>query len=185
LLIKNMPRQHARLIELNHGSSISVSYERGSTYIVNPDYKDYAYSLKPRVTRQRQTEHDQIENEYRALEEELSAAKFILGIENELDDPNFLPYSNETLERASSFVLRLAIHAHACGFSGLGVPEVLPSSKGSIDLLWNSPTRKLLMNFPADDKNLVSFYGKKGSSELSGRFEPGSNRPELIYWLVE
>jgi hypothetical protein len=180
-----MPRQHTRLIELNRGSSISATYGGASSYIVSPPSQDSAYSSKPRITRRRQPEDDQIENEYRALEAELSAAKFILDIENELDDPNFLPYAKETLERVSSFLLRLAIHAHSCGFSGLGVPEVLPSSKGSIDLLWNSATRKLLMNFPANDGSFVSFYGKKGNSELSGRFEPGSNRPELIYWLVE
>lgn len=182
-----MAKQHASLIGLSERSSINAVYGGTSDdYIVRNTSSRSASLRTSRLYEKRSdTRTTQMVEEDRAIEEEIKTAAFILEIGNDLDDPDFMPHSKETLDRATSFLRRIAIHAHSCGFAGFGVPEILPAAKGSIDLLWKSQGRKLLMNFPANGNDLVSFYGKKGTSELSGRFESDSKRPELIYWLVE
>jgi hypothetical protein len=180
-----MPRCHQSLVLSNERSSIFADSGKNPGYIV----RNSASSAASTVAWVRKPEFsprtNAIEEEDRAIEAEIQAASFILEIGNELDDPDFVPYCKETLDRVVSFLRRLAIHAHSCGFSGFGAPEILPADRGSIELLWRSQGKKLLMSFPADAEEKVSFYGKKGTSELSGRFESWDRRSELIYWLVE
>jgi hypothetical protein len=139
---------------------------------------------KERQVRRKRDRSKEIEEENLAIESEISASSFILGIEEDPDDPDFTPYSADTHERAVTFLRRLALHAHSCGFAGIGVPEILPSGDGSIDLLWRSASRQLLINFSASANDRISFHGRKGGSELAGRFDSTEFRPELVYWLA-
>jgi hypothetical protein len=181
-----MPRSHSNLVEFS--DSILPDYSKNRAYITR---RQNVSAIKPSNPRDWVLDKgfspriDPIEREDSEIESEIHSAALILAIGNELDDPSFTPYTKDTLDRASNFLRRLALHAHSCGFSGIGTPEILPAERGSIDLLWRSPGRKLLMNFPSDPMALISFYGKKGTSELSGRFHIHERRPELVYWLVE
>jgi|GEM_PF-6808455 len=118
------------------------------------------------------------------IEREIKDASFVLAIEPEDDDVDFVPYTPETLKRAADFLRRLAIHAHSCNFVGIGVPQIGPGPRGSIDLMWMDDHKRLLVNFPSDKSARASFYGKKANGELSARFEQTDSKPELIYWLT-
>jgi hypothetical protein len=124
-----------------------------------------------------------VRTEHECIENEITASEFILHIGNELGDPDFRPYERATWRRACNFLRRLAIHAHSCGFAGIGTPEIVPASKGSIDLLWRTPDKRLLINFPAGSER-PSYYGTKKTNEISGRFDPDESRPDLIFWLA-
>jgi len=111
-----------------------------------------------------------IDRESNAMEEEIKAARFVLDIENDCDDEDFVSYSEQTLSRATGFLRRLMIHAHASGTVGVGVPQIGPADHGSIDLFWEKCDRTLLINF-LPGENSANFYGKKPKSEISGRFD--------------
>lgn len=124
------------------------------------------------------------EREWRAMDEEIKAASFVLDIKNELESDDFVPYSRETLSRATGFLLRMMIHAHAANVIGVGVPQIGPADHGSIDLHWEKGDRTLLINFPALE-SVANYYGKKPKSEISGRFDPSEARAELALWLAD
>jgi hypothetical protein len=123
------------------------------------------------------------DQEWRAMEAEIKAANFILGIQNDSELEGFVPYVRETLSRATSFLQRLMIHAHSANLINMGVPRIGPADQGSIDLYWESGDRTLLINFPAD-KDIANYYGKKPKSEISGRFDPSEARADLVVWLA-
>jgi hypothetical protein len=122
--------------------------------------------------------------EWRAMEDEIKAADFVLGIEDDSESNDFVPYLQVTLSRATGFLRRLMIHAHSSKVVGIGVPQIGPADSGSIDLFWERGDRTLLINFPADESS-ATYYGKKPKSEISGRFDPSEARAELVFWLAD
>ena|ERR1035437_5931168 len=122
--------------------------------------------------------------EWRAMEEEIEAAKYILQIENNGETDYFVPYSRTTLACATDFLRRQVIHAHSAHVVGMGVPQIGPADGGSVDLFWEKSDRTLLINFPSSG-GLASYYGKKPKSEISGRFDPSESRADLVIWLAD
>lgn len=120
--------------------------------------------------------------EWNAMEKEIKAASFVLNIENDSEQDDFVLYTQDTLSRATDFLQRLMIRAHASNVVGIGVPQIGPADHGSIDLFWEKADRTLLINFPAGE-NIANYYGKKPKSEISGKFDPSEPRPELVIWL--
>jgi hypothetical protein len=118
------------------------------------------------------------------MDEEIEAARYILKIENDTEADDFVPYSNITLSCATGFLRRQMIYAHAARLIGMGVPQIGPADHGSVDLFWEKSDRTLLVNFPSSG-GLVSYYGKKPKSEISGRFDPSEARADLVIWLSD
>lgn len=145
-----------------------------------PEYSEEAETLPVILT----SPSAMIEEEQRAMETEITAANFVLSIENGIESDDFESYSQGTLDRATGFLRRLMIHAHTANVIGMGIPQIGPADRGSIDLYWEKNDRTLLINFPAAE-NIANFYGKKAKSEISGRFEPSEARAELVFWLVD
>jgi hypothetical protein len=124
------------------------------------------------------------DEEWRAMEEEIEAARYILQIENDAETDDFVPYSRTTLSWATDFLQRQMIHAHSARVVGMGVPQIGPADGGSVDLFWEKSDRTLLINFPSSG-GLASYYGKKPKSEISGRFDPSEARADLVIWLAD
>lgn len=122
--------------------------------------------------------------EWRALEDEINSAKYIIEVEGDPGLDGYVPYTRETLARATDFLRRLMIHAHTANVIGTGIPRIGPAEDGSIDLFWEKGDRTLLVNFPAGE-NTGNYYGKKPKSEISGKFDPSESRPELVFWLAD
>jgi len=118
------------------------------------------------------------------MDDEIKAADFVLEIKNDLESDDFVPYARETLSRATEFLRRMMIHAHAANVTGVGVPQIGPADQGSIDLYWEKSDRTLLINFPAME-SVANYYGRKPKSEVSGRFDPSEARGELAFWLAD
>lgn len=124
------------------------------------------------------------DQEWHVIEEEIKAAEFVLQIENDSGLDDFVPYTRETLKRATDFLRRSMIHALSAGLTNVGVPQIGPADHGSIDLFWEKRDRKLLINFPASGGD-ATYFGKKPKSEISGKFDPSEARPELAVWLAD
>jgi hypothetical protein len=124
------------------------------------------------------------ELEWRAMEDEIKAACYILRIQNEEGSEEYVPYTRETLDRATGFLTRQMIHAHSARVVGMGVPRICPADRGSIDLYWEKNDRTLLVNF-LPGSQVANYYGRKPKSEISGRFDPAEARVELVSWLAD
>jgi len=124
------------------------------------------------------------ELEWQAMEEEIKLADFLLSIESDTESDDFVPYEKETLSRATGFLRRLMIHAHAANVVGMGVPQIGPADCGSVDLYWEKSDRTLLINF-LPSESIANYYGRKAKSEISGRCDPSEARAELVFWLAD
>lgn len=124
------------------------------------------------------------ESEWQVLEDEIKAADFIVEIQSDEGVDDFVPYSRETLSRATDFLKRYMIHANSANLLGAGVPRIGPADRGSIDLYWESADRTLLINFPSDT-NVANYYGQKQKREISGRFESSEVPAELVVFLAD
>ncbi len=91
-------------------------------------------------------------------------------------------YSLATWRRATQYLRRLSLHADLKGYE-LPLPRILPAQDGSIDLLWKSGQRGLLINFPADEVE-ATYYGRKPGLKTSGVLLTDDAHHDLIRWLV-
>lgn len=156
--------------------------------------RDREFGFRTRVPDRSRTEYVQIgsvpkqpspsEQEWSAMEAEIRAADFILGIQNDDELEDFVPYSRDTLSRATNFLQRLMIHAHSANLMNTGVPRIGPAECGSIDLYWETGDRTLLINFPAHE-SIANYYGKKPKNETSGKIDPSGPIADLVVWLAD
>jgi hypothetical protein len=156
--------------------------------------KDSPLGFRTRVPERNRGEYVQVgsvakppslsDQEWRAMEVEIKAAEFILNIQNDEELEDFVPYSRETLSRATNFLQRLMIHAHSANLVNTGVPRIGPAEHGSVDLYWEIGDRTLLINFPAHG-SVANYYGKKPKNETSGRIDPSGPIADLVVWLAD
>ena len=153
-----------------------IGFKRSESHRLPVGFGGSMPSVKPSLT--------PAELEWRAMEEEIKQASFLLSIGNESESGDFLPYDKATLSRAAGFLRRMMINAHSANVIGMGVPQIGPANSGSIDLYWEKDDRTLLINFPPS-QCVANFYGRKAKSEISGRFDPSDARAELVIWLAD
>lgn len=143
--------------------------------------RDHSHHLQECYTRKPTTDAD-IESE--RIENAIEESKRILQLRVDWDDDQSPHYSQDTWQRAITFLRELALHAHSSGITGLGVPSIAPSEGGSVDIFWQKDDLTMLVNIPSDPQRPATYYGKKKGSELSSTFELGGYRSELITWLT-
>src|SRR5216684_4057590 len=72
-------------------------------------------------------------------------SKEILNCQDDSDD-GFVPYSQETLDRAVRFLTAyINLAAHMIG-AGVPIPKLLPGPSGSIDVHWKNEKKELIVN---------------------------------------
>jgi len=179
----------SRLAKLLESSSRERVYSRTSYEV-----KDRSFGFRQRNVERTGIEYVRIfpavkpsspsDQEWRAMEDEIKSANYIVEIKSGPEPEGYVPYARETLARATDFLRRLMIHAHTANVIGTGVPRIGPAEDGSIDLFWEKDDRTLLVNFPAGE-SIGNYCGKKPKSEISGRFDPSESRPELVFWLAD
>lgn len=105
----------------------------------------------------------------------IESSRFILRLESK-------EHVLATWERATDYLRRLSMRADATS-RDLPLPRILPAGEGSIDLLWQTRVRSLLLNFP-EDENIATFFYKKGALELTGALSGAEIPEELLRWLI-
>lgn len=121
-----------------------------------------------------------LEAQRKEISEEIAHAKEILNqqMEGEL-------YSAETLDRAVAFLkghIEGAWRAHA---AKVPIPVIGSGPSGSVDLYWEQPTWKLLVNIPADKDASATFYGDDyGRQKTKGSLDPDTVSIAIVAWLM-
>jgi hypothetical protein len=112
-----------------------------------------------------------------ALDALITDSKYIL---ESGDTPG--EYSIRTWRRATDYLRRLALLADTTNRE-LPLPRITAAGEGSIDLLWSSRARILLLNFPGDEVAPTFFY-RRETLELTGVLKDEAATEELLRWLI-
>ena len=123
----------------------------------------------------------------RRLREETARARTaILGLQDNWDGQGSPGYADSTIDKAISFLNIHVKHVFADSRRIL-IPKILPSDSGSIDLHWREQKFELLVNVPATDDIVVSFYAENllDRSFIKGSFAHSSTSKLLANWLTE
>ena len=123
----------------------------------------------------------------RRLSQEIDRARTaILALQYNWDGQGSPGYVESTLDRAISILNAHVKHVFENSRRIL-IPKILPSDDASIDIHWREQKFELLVNVPASDDIVVSFYGENllDRSFIKGAFAHSSTSKFLANWLTE
>lgn len=120
------------------------------------------------------------------LEAEIESARQVLDLDDDWDGEGSPRYSADTLDRAARFVRTQCTRLWELFGMAAAVPRIGPGPNGSVDVHWRQPSWELLVNIPADDKQMAAFYGDDyGVEVIRGCFDPAEPNRGLIAWLTK
>jgi len=114
----------------------------------------------------------------------IADSKTILECRDDSDD-RFVPYSEETLDRAIKFLTGYFKLASGVLGASAPLPKLLPGPSGSIDVHWKNDRKELLVNIPADKNAPALFYGDDYDKLfIKGSMDTVCLRPSILLWLL-
>ncbi len=123
-------------------------------------------------------------NKNNALEEEIERSKYILNFEEDWDDEGAGKYKPETWERGIKYLKGHARWLKKNRGISIDTPTISHGPDGSIDILWETETYKLLLNIPEDLNKKATFYGEdKLGLNLEGELNTDLFNEGLTLWL--
>ena len=114
----------------------------------------------------------------------IEQARRILELSDNWDGEGSPGYSEDTFNRATTFLTTHARWLWESHCVRLPVPMIGPGPDGTVDLHWKEPSRELLVNIPADANEMATFYGDNyGTQKISGSVDPNNFNFGIIAWL--
>lgn len=123
----------------------------------------------------------------RHLAEGISQSRGMLDWLPDWDEAGSPRYAEDTWNRALTFLTEHATQLWDAYGVRTDSAELLPGSHGSIDLDWRVAGHELLVNFPADPREPIRYYGDDGHGRetIKGAFNPALSHRWLLAWLAE
>ncbi len=122
---------------------------------------------------------------YKGLKAEIEQAKRILELEDDWDGEGSLGYSEDTFNRAITFLTTHVERLWDTYSIPLPIPRIGPGPDGSIDLHWKQPSWELLVNIPADANEMATFYGDNyAAQKFRGSLDPKNFNLGIATWLM-
>jgi hypothetical protein len=119
----------------------------------------------------------------RRILEVVEQSKSILDLEEDWDGEGSSAYNAATWQKAVDFLVRNALHVWQSQQLRLEAPRISPGPDGSIDLHWKTSQRELLINIPAEEDQLASFYGdNKAGQIVKGFLHISKGNQWLLMW---
>lgn len=125
-----------------------------------------------------------------SLASAIQESRSILQLQDDWDGEDSPGYSETTWNRTAQFLLENARNMWRLYKLRLEAPRILPGPYGSIDILWQSPKRELLINIPATAEEPASYYGddKEDGTDnaIRGkRLDTSKNNEWILLWLMK
>lgn len=121
----------------------------------------------------------------KSLGDTIERSRWMLELVDNFDGEGSPAYSEETWGAAVTFLLRNAIALWEECHIVIDAPDVRNGPQGSIDIYWNTPSGRLLVNFPPKGQGDPSFYGSTvDGHEVKGTLSPNSENRRLILWQM-
>ncbi len=145
-----------------------IDASSGRTVAVNHFYKPERLDIKieNKVI-------DSLNPVFNDLFESINRSKSILRLEENWDEEGSKGFKDETWISVVKFLVTYFNAAYDIFGEIVKTPSIFPSENGSIDVLWNSESYRLLVNIQ-EDSNVITFYGDdrkntsiKGSCDIS------------------
>ncbi|MDI3287791.1 hypothetical protein [Polyangium sp. 15x6] len=114
----------------------------------------------------------------------IEAARCILDLEPDWDGEGSAAYDPVTFNAAVDFLAAQAGQALAAKVT-IPAPDIAPGPNGSIDLVWQEPKYRLLINVPHGGRP-IGYWGRNSVVEIKGQIhEPSVDHKELFLWLMK
>jgi hypothetical protein len=171
--------QPASYVPANEGNDEWTT--RRVTKAVSIEY-DYDIVLKLPPT----TEDNLLNAKLNRILDTIHKSRKILDLENDWDDDGSPGYKQSTWKRATDFLLKnTSTLSKKCSICA-DAPRVLPGPDGSIDLHWQVNKHDLLINIPADENQLATYYGDNNEGCIvKGTLDTSASNQWLMMWLTE
>ncbi len=115
----------------------------------------------------------------------IEESRALLDLPNNWDDNGSPSIAEATWRRATEFLERHARWAWNQHRMAIDPPDITPGPEGSIDLDWDNPRYRMLINIPADPIQLAGFYGDdRGGISIKGKLDTSLLNKGLLDWLV-
>lgn len=112
-------------------------------------------------------------------------SRHILELEDNWDDEESESYSENVWENALTFVVNLHLTAFKVFTVKLDYPKIYPGPNGSIDIAWKADTYEVLVNFPVNPSDEITYYGEDiRSSTFKGSFKSSTSCNSLLMILI-
>ncbi|MCK5135111.1 MAG: hypothetical protein KAR19_04925 [Bacteroidales bacterium] len=116
----------------------------------------------------------------------IESSSKILHYEEDWDDNGSAPISREAFGNATGFLLKFASWAYEYLKRSIPLPIISPGPDSSVELYWKKGKVDLLINFPADNLNIASFYGDDQSETIiEGTFPINKPQPGIFLTLLD
>ena len=116
----------------------------------------------------------------------LARSRKILSLPYDWDEAGSAGYAEVTWERAKDFLLNNAKQLWLKNQIRIDTPKILPGPDGSIDILWKTAQRELLVNIPEQQNESANYYGDdKNSQIVKGSLDTSADNRWLLMWLMQ
>lgn len=122
-----------------------------------------------------------------SIGQQVEQSRSMLSLEDNWDGEGSVGYNEETWQRAARVVVDSALRSWKTHRRVPPTPVISNGPDGSIDIVWRSSHRKLLLNVPEDPQDVATFYGRdleRGHSVVQGETDPLQNNEWLLGWLT-
>lgn len=110
-------------------------------------------------------------NELSFLKTAIERAQSILALEDDWDDEGGTKYDEKTWISAMIFLANYAVTLFQDFNIKIAAPKIFPGPKGSIEILWEEPSYRLLINIAENGEDAL-FYADTNHSQVSeGHFK--------------
>lgn len=123
-----------------------------------------------------------------AMAESIERSRAMLDLQDNWDDEGSPSYAETTWRRAIQFVIDTATSFLRHRNVVPPAPMILKGPEASIDILWSSPRRQMLLNIPAEEDQPVTLGGHDRESEdrvVEGSLDPSERNEWLLVWITE
>ncbi len=119
--------------------------------------------------------------------EAIAGSRCIVDLKDDWDGEGSLGYEELTWLRAARLVAKSSIAFWRTCRAVPPAPGITPGPDGSIDMVWRSEGRKLVINIPEEPHSVATFYGKDRNDEhgfLRGELHLSRDGEWLLAWLT-
>lgn len=138
------------------------------------------YSSRPAVEERPQTTPLNISE----IEEAFQESSYLLDLDCDWDGKGSPGFRRQTWERAKGFVVEAAHLLWQHGLE-LPIPEVMPGSRGAIDIQLNHPGCTFLLRIPANTVDLVEYLYEDQYNNMHGRYPSPLQFVRMVQWLMK
>lgn len=120
--------------------------------------------------------------------EPIANSRRMLELEDDWDDEGSPGYQEKTWRVAVSIAVQSATVFLDTHEIVTPAPAIAKGPEGSVDILWTSGTRKVMINVSADEDEPITYHGydrEHASREIKGLLDPADKNEWILGWLTE